>query len=331
MKLSSYYKAQGQVVKLIQYPDECRDMEKIYLRAEHSNSCLLDQEFYSHRDISLGGSYYTNGKYRPFANAEIENAKPDVWLYSEFLSKTAATSKLNIDKLVSSNFIRFNSPAMGHTKYYNQKSNIIVYDQDLVESGNVTRLQELSYWSPGKIELQHSLHIRSYTDFDVTMRTLMQYSKNKFKADKLKLRFEWPRTTYDFKKFMRQQEERLAWLPLSSFQMPLVIDNFEKMEYNINEGLEKYAMLKATGRRPVLYYAPNRANPYDEFCRYIVFNSWKDVQRYNPLIWAAEKRHTKDEKGKLCGQCLPRLIQACPQITRWLYGERFTLQEVGLL
>lgn len=276
MKLYSYLKDRGELVKLIEHPeDEYPKASTIYLRAEHQHSPILDDWFYEHDDIHLGGAFFTKRKYVPFKNIEIEAQHPSYRLYIDFIKRVKPSRYFHPQAFIDYNYLRFNSPAEYQWRHFNRKRPFYIYDEDLLSSGNFARVSELMKYDPLRIGFNHAFIIDNEKDFQFFKDVYNDIGSKKFQATMTRLRLLWPKTLMGVKTLYAQEQKFFNSFGTNGIEVPLILDNFQKIQYNIIEGIKKYAFIASQGKHPLIWYLDDVNNPYNLFCNFITEGNWR--------------------------------------------------------
>lgn len=183
MKLSSYFKKDKNIVKLVLNQSDLDKYSKIYLRKnindnDYPSSLILNER------CTYGGLAFTNNEYLPMG-MEIESCVPDLQIYDKYYSNFNVSKlvKEKKDMLAKSCFVRLIYNGEIKNFYKNSctplhKGSIFIYDMNLFDTNNILPiLNNIGYKT--HIKFIYPQTIKNKEIYFQVCREKWNYAKNK--------------------------------------------------------------------------------------------------------------------------------------------------------
>lgn len=225
MKLYSYYKAKGEYVKLLNSPSEVANFSELFLRQEKEKSWLED-EYWNHPNLHLGGLYFTGGKYKPFSNPEIEDAVPTYRVYNDYLKYRLndVRRKRHTARIISamnSGFVRIHN---GREVQFNQArpgNELFIYDNDINIQQDLDILKELNVPKLKKILYVFPLRVRSREELELVIENnLFSGQSEDYSIQQLEL--DWYMSPEEFESFTKKYYDYFLSKPTHNICVPII-------------------------------------------------------------------------------------------------------------
>lgn len=276
MKLFSYYHREGQVVRLLSSPQDRYDYDTIYLRQEKAESALsLDENFWDHPNLNVGGLYFTNGKYKPFSNIDIENASPDVKVYNRFIKaminfyKKGGTVNYFL-QFLDDGFIRIHTSGKLQVREADKKR-LWIYDVDPMRENGIETLQELQQRNKKRLIYTHPLEVHSFSQLDTVIKNHLFYG-GEMAVLPQHLQFDVQLSQDDFRRFMYNYKDYINSLPMLNFAIPIiptttkVVTGDNELRF-LEEAVKKVAIAREYGCMISALYDESLRCEYDDLLR----------------------------------------------------------------
>lgn len=305
MKLSTYYKNQKEIVRLILDARTTDQYREVIIRKDKIDNSYPDTLF-GKQNISFGGLAFTNNKYKPMPD-EMENSLPDITIYDKFLvDKKIGRAGMNYLKgshfRLSTDNINCN---VDYLKYLN-KGHAVIHDK------NIFHLKD-SY--ENLYDISQSYKILTKYPLRVDKNEAEKWITNlNFITNSLVFIITGKMTNYEFKKLVNT-----SYLFDFEFGVLPVRNEYALVEH-IEEIIKRILYLKANNFHNHFKYNHEDNMQYPEYTKFFFTIEKWSMKGAVPLSSVISKNKAED---------FSNLFKKYPQLKPLIYADPLLIRQKG--